>query len=162
MDVPRTSHYGSLLIVPISRAFQYYSDLEAYTERYPDYCKQVDVIEKSDNGNMMKTKEFWNIFVDRDIDHVVLYVNYNLFPLKEIRYEIVDSSYKKLVGIKNHILLEERENDQSAIKANNVLLDIVCFPPHSRESDRYEELIDYFTMKDCIHLENKPTESKRK
>lgn len=158
MDVPRTSHNGRLLIVPISKAFQYYSDIEAYVERYPDYCKQVGIIEKSNNGNIIRTKEFWNISIDSDIDHVVLYVNYNLFPLTEIRYEIVDSSYKKLIGIKNHILLEEREDNQTAIEANNVLLDIVCFPPHSRESDRYVELIDYFTIKDCIHLENKPME----
>ncbi|HKG87978.1 MAG TPA: hypothetical protein VKA95_06600 [Nitrososphaeraceae archaeon] len=46
MDIPRTPHYGRLLIVPISKAFQYYSDIEAYVDRYPDYCKQIDVIEK--------------------------------------------------------------------------------------------------------------------
>jgi hypothetical protein len=158
MDIPRMPHYGRLLIVPISKAFQYYRDMEAYTERYPDYCKQVDIIEKSDNGNMIKTKEFWNTSIDNDIDHVVLYVNYNLIPLTEIQYEIVDSSYKKLIGIKNHILLEERENNQTGIEANNVLLDAECFPPHTRESDKYEEMIEYFTIKDCIHLENKQME----
>jgi hypothetical protein len=158
MDIPRTSHSGRLLIVPISKAFQYYSDIEAYVERYPDYCKKIDIIERSNNGNIIKTKEFWNISIDSDIDHVILYVNYNLFPLTEIRYEIVDSSYKKSIGIKNHILLEEGEDDQTSIEANNVLLDVVSFPPHSKESDRYEELIDYFTIKDCIHLENKPME----
>jgi hypothetical protein len=112
----------------------------------------------SNNGNMIKTKEFWNVSIDSDIDHVVLYVKYSLFPLTEIRYEIVDSSYKKLIGIKNHILLEESEDNQTTIEANNVLLDIMCFPPHSKESDRYGELIDYFTIKASIHLENKPME----
>jgi hypothetical protein len=158
IHIPRMPHYERLLIVPISKAFEYYRDIEAYTERYPDYCKQVDIIEKSDNGNMIKTKEFWNTSIDNDVDHVVLYVNYNLIPLTEIRYEIVDSSYKKLIGIKNHILLEERENNQTGIEANNVLLDVECFPPHTRESDKYEEMIEYFTIKDCIHLENKPME----
>jgi hypothetical protein len=158
MDIPRMPHYERLLIVPISKAFLYYRDIEAYPERYPDYCKQVDIIEKSDIGNMIKTKEFWNTSIDNDVDHVVLYVNYNLIPLTEIRYEIVDSSYKKLIGIKNHILLEERENNQTGIEANNVLLDVECFPPHTRESDKYEEMIEYFTIKDSIHLENKPME----
>lgn len=32
------------------------------------------------------------------------------------------------------------------------------FPPHSKKSDTYDELIDYFTIKDCIYLENKPLE----
>lgn len=119
MDIPRTPHYSRLLLVPISKAFQYYKNIEVYTERYPDYCNQVDIIEKSDNGNMIKTKEFWNISIDSDIDHVVVYVNYDLIPLTEIRYEIVDSSYKKLIGIKNHIWLDERENNQTGIEANN-------------------------------------------
>ena len=157
MDIPRTlPHYERLFIVPISKAFQYYRDIEASTERYPDYCRRVDIIENSENGNMIKTKEFWNTCIDNDIDHVVLYINYNLIPLTKIHYEIVDSSYKKLIGIKNHILLEERENNQTGIKVNNVLLDVECFLPHTRESDKYEEMIEYFTIKDSIHLENKP------
>jgi hypothetical protein len=70
----------------------------------------------------------------------------------------VDSSYKKLIGIENHTLLEERGNNQTGTEVNNVLLDIECFPPHTRESDKYEEMIEYFTIKDSIHLENKPME----
>jgi hypothetical protein len=49
---------------------------------------------------MIKTKEFWNTSIDNDIDNFVLYVNYNLIPLTEIHYEIVDSSYKKLIGMR--------------------------------------------------------------
>ena len=78
MDIPKVPHYSRLLIVPISKAFRYYRDIEAYTERYPDYCKRVDIIEKSENDNMIKTKEFWNTSIDNDIDNIVLYVNYNL------------------------------------------------------------------------------------
>ena len=81
MDITRAPHYERLLIVPISTAFQYYRDIEAYTERYPDYCKRVDIIEKSESGSMIKTKEFWNTSIGNDINHVVLYVNYNLIPL---------------------------------------------------------------------------------
>jgi hypothetical protein len=71
MDIPRMPHYERLLIVPISKAFQYYRDIEAYTERYPDYCKRVDIIEKSENSNMIKTKEFWNTSIDNDIDKYI-------------------------------------------------------------------------------------------
>ena len=108
--------------------------------------------------NMIKTKEFWNISINNDINHVVLRVNYALIPLTEIRYEIIESSYQKLIGIKNHIMLEELEDNQTGLDANNVILDALCYPPHSQESEIYGELINYFTIKDCVYLENKPME----
>lgn len=55
-------------------------------------------------------------------------------------------------------MLTQRENDDIAIQGNNVLLDVISFPPHSIKSDRYEEMIDYFITQDCIHLENKRIE----
>jgi hypothetical protein len=158
IEIARISHYDRVLIVPISRAFQYFSNIESYTTWYPDYCKRVDILEKSSDGNDIKTKEFWNISINNDIDHVILYVNYTFFPSTGFQYEIRDSSCKKSIGIKNGILLEQRENNQTAINGNNVVLGVVCFPPHSQESQSYEELIDYFVVKDCIHLENKPIE----
>jgi hypothetical protein len=163
MDIPITSHYERLLIVSISKAFQYFSNIEEYKTRYHEYCGQVDIIEKSNHDNTIKTKEFWNISINENIDHVILYVKYMFFPLTKIQYEITDSSYEKSIGIKNVILLHELENNnQTGIKGNNALLDLVCFPPHSSKSDRYEELIHYFTVKDCIYLENKPMEPFKK
>ena len=49
------------------------------------------------------------------------------------------------------------------VDGNNVLLDVICFPPHSiKYGDyhftAYHDMINYFTVKDCIHLENKPME----
>ena len=129
MDIPRTPHYSRLLIVPISKAFQYYKDIEAYEKWYPNYCKQVDVIERSNNDSSIKTREFWNLSIDNNTDHIVLYVKYNFILLTEILYEIVDSSYEKLIGIKNHVLLEEREDNQTGAELNNVLLDALFSSP---------------------------------
>ena len=157
LSKPSISHSGRLLIVPISKAFQYYCDLESYPTRYPDCCKQFDLLDTNDNK--VKTRELWNIALNNDVDHVVLHVLYTFSPQTNIQYEIMESSYEGLVGIKSGISLTERENYQTAIDYNNVLLDTICYPPHSKSLHRYDELIDYFRIKDCIYLENKPLES---
>jgi hypothetical protein len=157
MDIPNISHYSTLLSVPISKAFQYYSDLESYRIRYPNYCMNVEKIGDY-TENTVKTRELWNVYLGDDVEHIVVYLKYTLSQPTKILYEITDSSYKSLIGIKSGILLDERENKQTALEYNNVLLDAMSFPPHSKESDTYSELIDYFTVKDCIHLENKQLE----
>lgn len=48
-------------------------------------------------------------------------------------------------------------------RVNNPLLDVVCYPPHSilagmPHFTRYMDMIDYFLVRDCIHLEKKPFE----
>lgn len=80
-DIINPPHYARLLIVPISKAFSYFSDIESYPIIYPNFCKRIDIIERSENT--IVTKEFWNISINNKIDHVVLYVHYTLsFPRK--------------------------------------------------------------------------------
>jgi len=155
-----TPHSSRQLNVSMETAFAYYSDIEAYPERYADYCKKIEVIEKSQNK--LITKEFWNIMIDENIDHVVLDVHYTLIPPKEIRYEIT-GGYPKAIGIKNALVLKETKEKRIFVHQNNVLLDIICFPPHRiRYGDyhfqNYHDKINYFTIKDCIRLEGKPME----
>jgi hypothetical protein len=154
-NVTGTSHYSTVLTVPILEAFEYFRDIESYPQRYPNFCKSVDVLERSDDN--IVTKEFWNISINNEIDHVFLKVRYSFFCPNQIKYEIING-YEKAIGIKNAILLTDRGNNETSIKGNNVLLDIISFPPHSIKSDRYQETIEYFRVQDCIHLEKKGIE----
>jgi hypothetical protein len=86
-----------------------------------------------------------------------LNVRYSFFCPNQIKYEIING-YAKAIGIKNAILLTDRGNNETSIKGNNVLLDVISFPPHSIKSDRYQDTIEYFRIQDCIHLEKKGIE----
>lgn len=151
MDTPTISHYGTVLDVPISKAFQYYSDVKFYPRRYPDYCGKVDKTEESSN-NTFRTRELWYIALSNEIDHIVVNLSYTLSPPTSILYEVTDSSYEKLKGIKSGILFEEKENNQISMEYNNILLDAVSFPPHTTSSDKYNELLTYFPIKDTFHI----------
>jgi hypothetical protein len=155
-----TSHSTRLTIVSKQRAYEYFSDIESYPQRYPDYCKKIEILEKSEN--CITTKEFWNIMIQEDIDHVVLTVKYTFLPPEEIQYEIIDG-YDKAIGVRNHILIRESKDERLFVDYNNVFLDVICFPPHRIQYGHhyfrdYHDKIHYFTIKDCIHLEKKPME----
>ncbi|MDN5847521.1 MAG: hypothetical protein L0H53_14750 [Candidatus Nitrosocosmicus sp.] len=154
------SHYGRPLIISMESAFQYFSDVESFPNYYPNICKKIDVILKSNDSNV--TKEFWNVSINDKIDHVVLKVRYTFAPPNTISYEIIDG-YEKAIGIKNTITLNVNSKGMTFVEGNNPLLDVICYPPHSVQMDeysykRYTDLIDYFIWMDCIHLEKKPLE----
>jgi hypothetical protein len=68
-------------------------------------------------------------------------VNYAFYPSERIEYEIIDGYG---TGIKNDILFSDDVGDKrykSSVKVNMVPLDIVCYPPHSEESEVYNNLI---------------------
>lgn len=154
-NVTGIPHYSIVLNVPISEAFKYIKDVESYPQRYPRFCSNVEVLQRSDDG--LLTREFWNISISDKIDHVILKVQYSfLFP-SQITYEIING-YEKAIGIKNNVLLTEKGATQTIMKRNNVLLDVISFPPHSIRSDRYQDVIDYFISKDFIYLEKKTVE----
>lgn len=155
MDKAATPHYSTTLGVPLSEAFEYFRDIESYPQRYPNFCNKVEVLERS--GNIIVTKEFWSISISDKIDHVVLKVRYSFLRPNEIKYEVIDG-YEKAIGIKNGILLAKKGDSQTIMKGNNVLLDVISFPPHSIKSDRYQDTIDYFRIQDCVHLEKKGIE----
>ena len=101
-------YYSRPLIVSMEKAFDYFSDIESYPERYPDYCKKVEVLQRSYNNII--TREFWNIMIKEDIDHVVLDVRYSFYRPKAIHYEII-GGYEKAVGFKNAIFLRQSKNE---------------------------------------------------
>jgi hypothetical protein len=151
VDIPNTSHYGTILNIPISKVFQYYSEVELYPKRYPEYCEKVEKIEELDTNNF-KTREVWHLGISNGISHFVVFLKYTLTPPTSILYEVTDSTYEKLKGIKNGIVLEESENNHTSMDYNNVLLDALSFPPHSTTSYRYEELLTYFPAKNSFGI----------
>jgi hypothetical protein len=70
-NVTGTPYYSTALTVPILEAFEYFRDIESYPQRYPNFCKSVYVLERSDDN--IVTKEFWNISINNDfgmlLDH---------------------------------------------------------------------------------------------
>src|SRR2546427_9331280 len=106
-----TDHYSTSRQVPVSRAFQYYSEFEKYPERYKKFCQRISV---ERNGNTINTEEFWNISLGKEISHAKIKVQYILIPTKEIQYEILDGYGK---GTKNKITFYE-SGESTAIHAN--------------------------------------------
>jgi hypothetical protein len=41
--------------------FKYYQNLEEYPQRYPKYCKWVEVVDRSEN--IVTTKVFWIFYL---------------------------------------------------------------------------------------------------
>jgi hypothetical protein len=146
--------------VPIDEAFRYFSDVDANATRYSTYCKNVATISSTDHS--LTTKEFWNISISADIDHVILEVRYRFVPPTRIYYEII-GGYVKGIGIQNLLVLTRTENNSTIVKINNPLLDIICYPPHSIKPGMhfftgYMDMIGYFLTRDLIHLEKKSFE----
>ena len=159
----RTPHSSRPLIVTLKKAFDYYKDIESYPMKYPNYCKRIEILDHSDDT--LTSKEFWNISLDNDTDHVLIKVKYIFYPPTKISYEIIDG-YNKAVGIKNYIKLDKSNIGMCSVNYNNTFLDLVCYPPHIMRRNnsnqyllqRYYDYIDYFIWQDCIHLEEKPIE----
>lgn len=143
-------HSGGDYSVSKELAFEYFQNFEEYPRRYPKHCKWIEVIDRSEN--IVTTKEFWNIALDNDVDHVLITVRYELIPFTEIRYEIM-SGYK--TGIKNSMKFSDLESNpnKSVIEFALPILDITGHPYVSR-SPVYRDLGMYLRMQDAICMEN--------
>lgn len=134
------------------------SYIELYSDYYPNICKKVDIVSKSNIS--LITREFWNVTINEKIDHVILNVRYTFDPPNAISYEVI-GGYEKAIGIMNAITLNKNTKGMTYVIGNSPFLDVICYPPHLVEMDdysyrRYTDFIDYFVEMDCIHLENKP------
>jgi hypothetical protein len=135
--------------------FEYYQDFEKYPQRYPKYCEWVKVIDR--RGNTITTKEFWNISLDNDVDHVSIKVCYELIPFTEIRYEIIEGNLARLIGIKNRMKFSDLQGNPDSnlvIEIAMPILDITGHPNVSKSSV-YQDLEMYLTIQDSICIHNK-------
>jgi hypothetical protein len=133
-------------------AFEYFRNFEEYPVRYSKYCKWVRVVSRSDNS--ITTKEFWNITLDKNMDHVVLDVRYELIPNTAISYEILG---RYASGIKNRIsFLDLKDNtDRIIIELALPILDTPGHP-YAKNSFVYQDLWFYLRMQNAEFLENTP------
>lgn len=141
-------HYSMVVQVPISKVFKYYAEFEKYPERYPRYCAKLDVLDKK--GNVVTTKEMWNLTLGSDISHITIKVKYTLIENKEILYEVENYNGKNL---KNIFSFEDCGN-QTRLLSNMVPFDILSFS-YGLQDPVYHSVIDYFTKQDSIYLEGK-------
>lgn len=143
-------HYTTERAVPISKAFEYFSDFAKYPERYPQYCVKLDILDHKENTII--TEEMWNITLGMDLSHVKVKVKYTLHPPNEIEYEILDEHQS---GIKNSTYLDER-NGSTFMSISMVPLEIVEFS-YERTSEIFQKMQRYFANRDTKHLEGKST-----
>jgi hypothetical protein len=154
------------LKVTQSEAYQYFSDIEKYTERYPWYYKTVDVIERADNG--LTAKMFLNVHLSVDVDHALVTAKYTFVPETEVRYEVISGPGQGV--IRNSIVIRRQDTvseAKSTVENNHIPLDLLCYPPpyiHGNENyifspgDRlgeYQRMLSYFEEQDLIPLEKK-------
>jgi hypothetical protein len=152
-------HFTRAFNIPLSKVYDYYSNIEEYTERYPRYYSKIDVISSSDNS--IDTRQFLNISLDENEDHLNVEVKYIFVPLTEIQYVI--KGYGETI-IKNSMWFRGEDTVgkgyQCGVEINHVPLDLYCYPPHSMERDmigynEYSRMIEYLMEQDLQHLENK-------
>ncbi len=104
-------HFGRALNIPLSRAYEYYKDIEDYVQRYPRYYGSIDVIDKTENS--ITTRQFLNLSISVDQDHVKVDVRYTFFPLKEIQYEIIRGYDEGLLRIVLDSPIKIKRRDQA-------------------------------------------------
>lgn len=146
------AHQSRSYVVTIEEAFNYHKDIERYPLRYPSYCQNVEIIKSS--VNTITTKEFWNVSLDRNTDHVAIEVSYDLIQNREIRYQIQAGNMK---GIRNRMLFlsSTDKNYKSQVEFALPILDMTGHPISGKRSQVYDNLIVYLRTQDAINLENK-------
>jgi hypothetical protein len=155
MGMPSIDVNGRFLTGPISKVFGHFSNIESYTEKYPHYYGKIDLMSRV-NEKSITTREFLNISLDAERNHVVVHVQYKLIPMKEISYEVI-GDYGN--GIKNKITFQAMGRLTYVI-GTIVPLDIISLPPGSKESKQYIRMLNYFRSQDIICLQNKPLGNK--
>ena len=147
-----TEHYSTGRASPLSKAFNYYSEVEKYRERYSRYCVKVDVAKRTDSTIL--TNEMWNMNLN-DLDHVKVKVKYELKPPNEICYEILEGYGK---GSKNCTKLNETKDDHCGARVSLVPLEIYSkFYP--LEDPVFQKMALYFSRMDSKYCDGKTVET---
>jgi hypothetical protein len=167
-------HFSRGLIVTQPEAYKYYSNIEKYPERYPQYYQNIAVTETTNDS--LTAKMFLNINLSREEDHAVVTAKYTFIPETEVRYEVISGPGQGIIN--NSIIIRGQDtvadkSYKSAVEVNHIPLDLMCYPPpyfyapegekykeyvFSPEGDRlgaYQRMITYFIEQDLIPLERK-------
>lgn len=153
------SHFSRSLTVTLSEAYRYYSNIEAYPQRYGRYYGTIDVLHTT--PDTLTLRMFLNISLSRDRDHENVEVRYLFIPEKEIQYEFVKNDgqpIKSAIILRGQDEVGDKLSYKSGAAMNHVPLILMSYPPDSlpREDKKYQEyqrMILYFIKQDMIHLE---------
>jgi hypothetical protein len=150
---------------PITNTFEYYGDIASYHLRYPIYYGKIDVLYES-NG-LLKTKEFLNLNLDKNIDHLLIEVEYHIDKPNKISFKITANNFiKSISGGLTFIPQEfyyktgtEEEVRREGTLVNGTIsaLAVISLPPGSKDSSQYEDMLIYFGERDAEFLEGKPS-----
>lgn len=140
-------HYSKILEIPITNAFEYFSEFEKYPVRYKRYCQRLDILDRT--GNTVTTEEIWNMTIG-ELAHVKIKVKYTLIPTTEIQYEILEGYGK---GTKNSTFFRD-VNGKTSISASLVPLDIFL-KFYENTNHVYQRMAKYFITGDSKILEGK-------
>ena len=163
-------HFSRGLLVTQSEAYQYYSEIEKYPERYPVYYKILDITERSNDS--LIAKMFLNVHLSIEEDHAVVTAKYTFIPETEIRYEVISGRGQGIIN--NSIIIRGQDTIpdktyNSVVEINHIPLDLMCYPPpYFRGGEKYnvyiycppseseyERMTNYFTEQDLVPLEKK-------
>ena len=166
-------HFSRGLRVTQSEAYRYYSDIEKYPERYPQYYQTVDVIDSTDNG--MTVKLFLNVILSIEEDHANTRAKFTFKPETETTYEVISGPGQGI--IKNAIVIRGQDilgdkTYKSLVEMNHIPLDLLCYPPpymYEPEGEKYKDyifspgerlgeyqkMLTYFIEQDMVPLEKK-------
>jgi hypothetical protein len=145
-----------------ARAYEYYSDIVSYPQRYPEIYAYVKELNRSTNSLDVDTFLKINFADDQYSNSVRVTTRYTLLPQSEIRYEVIDGYGKG--RIKNSITIKVPNNQviqqgfKCEIEVNHLPLDIMSIETHGLEETdpMYEEYIRkglYLKIQDHIYLE---------
>ena len=149
---------------PIVDTFEYYDDIASYNSRYPTYYGNIDVMYES-NG-ILNTKEFLNLNLDKDRDHVSIEGEYRIDKPNKISFElkgdnIVESISGGLTFIPTEFIYNKERREGTLVSGTISALEMISLPPGSKDGSEYEKMLVYFGERDDELIEGKPVNGYR-
>ena len=145
-----------------AKAYEYYSDIISYPQRYPEVYAYVKELNRSSNNLEVDTSLRINFANEQYSNSVRVTTRYTFSPQNEIRYEVIDGYGKG--RIKNSINIKEPSNHaiqqgcKREIEVNHLPLDIISIESHGLEETdpMHEEYIRkglYLKIQDHVYFE---------
>jgi len=142
---------------PIKDTFEYYMDIPSYQSRYPRYYGKTEVIFES--TGILRTKEFLNLSLDPHREHLSIEVEYQIDEPHKISFKITGKDFIKripsggLTFSPQVFYLNGIPSEGTLVNGTISTLEIMSYPPGSKDSSQYEEMLLYFGEKDMEFLE---------
>jgi hypothetical protein len=134
--------------------------IASYHSRYPRYYGKIDVINESDK--LLKTKEFLNLNLDENRDHLSIEVEYHIHKPNKILFKITSSNFIESISgdltfTSQEFYYNKERCEGTFVNGTISALTVISLPPRSEDCSEYEEMLIYFGHTDAEFLEGKPS-----